>query len=96
MTQNYRHESRKSNGSENAFTEFLDLNAGNDSDLQISDGLSDVDDEQNEDGDDVNDEEETGIFKKELKMPPYEHAKRQLSQLIGKTTIIQCSISHYR
>ena len=76
--------------------EFLDLNAGNDSDLQISDGLSDEDDEQNEDGDDANDEEATGIFKKELKMPPYEHAKRQLSQLIGKTRIIQCTISHYR
>lgn len=38
----------------------------------------DEEDHEEEDGDD-----NSGIFKKSLRMPPYEHAKRKLSQLIG-------------
>lgn len=45
--------------------------------LMSGEDENDEDDEE-EDGDDI------GIFRRSLKMPPYEHAKRKLSQLIGR------------
>lgn len=47
-------------------------------DSLMSDEGEDDEDGEEEDGDDI------GIFKKGLKMPPYEHAKRKLSQLVGR------------
>lgn len=54
------------------------MDDGNDS-LMSGEGEDDEDDEEEDgDGDDI------GIFKKGLKMPPYEHAKRKLSHLVGR------------
>lgn len=50
----------------------------------LIDDDDDDDDDDEEEGDYEEDEEEDeGVFKSRLKMPPYEHAKRKLSQLTG-------------
>lgn len=52
-----------------------------DNDSLVSDRLShDEDDEENEEYDG---HDENNVFRGSLKMPPFEHAKRTLSQLIG-------------
>lgn len=63
---------------------------GNDS-LTSGDFYNDEDDEEDDEGDEDNDEE---VFKSRLKMPPYEHAKRKLSQLMGKSPLINCVLSY--
>lgn len=46
--------------------------------------LMNGDDEDDEDREEEEDDEDRSvIFKQSCKMPPYEHAKRKLSQLIG-------------
>lgn len=51
---------------------------------ELSDEFSNEDDEEERDVDDgQNEDESTNVFMEELKIPPYEHAKRQLSQLLG-------------
>lgn len=47
-----------------------------------NDSLMSGPEEEDEDGEE-DDGNDGGIFKNSLKMPPYEHAKRKLSQLIG-------------
>lgn len=47
-----------------------------------NDSLMNGDDEDDEDREE-DDDDRSVLFKKSLKMPPYEHAKRKLSQLIG-------------
>lgn len=50
----------------------------------LIDDDDDDDDDDEEEGEYEDDEEEDeGVFKSRLKMPPYEHAKRKLSQLTG-------------
>lgn len=51
-------------------------------------GDDDYDDDDEEEGEYEEDEEEDeGVFKSRLKMPPYEHAKRKLSQLTGMSQV---------
>lgn len=49
----------------------------------IDDDDDDDDDDEEEGEYEEDEEEEEGVFKSRLKMPPYEHAKRKLSQLMG-------------
>lgn len=59
-----------------------------DEDSPMSDGGSQEEyDEENEEENEEQDEDVQRIFKHSLKMPPYEHAKRKLSQLIGMLSI---------
>lgn len=66
--------------------------AEDDSDSLMSGGLSDDEDNDEEGAEDEEIERRDtnfNIFKGDLKMPPYEHAKRQLSQLLGKVHVLQ-------
>lgn len=49
----------------------------------IDDDDDDDDDDEEEGEYEEDEEEDEGVFKSRLKMPPYEHAKRKLSQLTG-------------
>lgn len=48
----------------------------------------DDDDDEEEDEYEEEEEEDEGVFKSRLKMPPYEHAKRKLSQLTGMSQVL--------
>lgn len=71
-----------------SLTDRREPKAESDSDSLMS-GVSDDNDDDDGDDDDgeqganVNRRRNSHIFSGELKMPPYEHAKRQLSQLLG-------------
>ena len=63
---------------------------GDDSDSLMSGGASEDDDEDDDENEVEGENRENGntnrsshVFKGEFIMPPYEHAKRQLSQLFG-------------
>ena len=49
----------------------------------LTDGDDDDDDDEEEGEYEEGENEDQGVFKSRLKMPPYEHAKRKLSQLTG-------------
>ena len=51
-------------------------------------GEENEEEEEEEEENEVDDGEEESVFRRSLKMPPYEHAKRKLSQLIGM--LAQC------
>lgn len=61
-----------------------------DHDSQMSEEMSeDGDDEENEEEIEQDDGAEQSVFRQSLKMPPYEHAKRKLSQLIGMMPVLK-------
>lgn len=63
-----------------------------DSDSLMSGGLSDDEDndgEGAENGESEHRDANSNLFSGDLKMPPYEHAKRQLSQLLGMVNVLQ-------
>lgn len=55
----------------------------------MDDDADDDDDVDEEEGEyEEEEEEDEGVFKSRLKMPPYEHAKRKLSQLTGMSQVL--------
>lgn len=54
----------------------------------IDDDDDDDDDDEEEGEYEEGEEEDEGVFKSRLKMPPYEHAKRKLSQLTGMSQVL--------
>lgn len=66
------------------------LKVESDDEIETSEEPSDDSELEDEAFEADENEEPTHLFNDELKMPPYEHAKRQLSQLIGMTVSRCC------
>lgn len=68
------------------------LNVENDHETETNEESSDESELEDEAFEADENEDPTHLFNDELKMPPYEHAKRQLSQLVGMIVSRCCQL----